>query len=279
MDAFNALNHATFWAGDQNINSTTFGTMSSMFYNPPRVMQFGAALQLLMTPFSIGWPARASIDLAQPYYPGMPHFPTHPSFLYSLTKLHGEYIGPAGHSSAADALALGSHVGTHIDALCHFSLDGKLHGGEAVAPLQSYSGGLEKLSIDTVAPILRRGVLLDIAGLEGVAALAEDFEIGPARLDAALAAQAVAIRPGDVVLLRTGWARYWDDRGALHLTGSLAGAGPGGGALAQRPPGFRRRLGHRAVREDAVRGAARARAPAGRAGHPHRRMFEPGRAG
>jgi hypothetical protein len=41
MDAFNVLNHATFWSGDQNINSTIFGVMSSMFYLP-RVMQFGA---------------------------------------------------------------------------------------------------------------------------------------------------------------------------------------------------------------------------------------------
>lgn len=44
MDAFNALNHATFWSGDQNINSNTFGLMSSMFYNP-RVVQFGAILK------------------------------------------------------------------------------------------------------------------------------------------------------------------------------------------------------------------------------------------
>jgi hypothetical protein len=40
MDAINALNHATFWSGDQNINSTTFGVMSYMFYQP-RVVQFG----------------------------------------------------------------------------------------------------------------------------------------------------------------------------------------------------------------------------------------------
>ena len=39
-DAFNALNHATFWSGDQNINSTTFGVISSTFY-PARIMQFG----------------------------------------------------------------------------------------------------------------------------------------------------------------------------------------------------------------------------------------------
>jgi hypothetical protein len=40
MDAFNALNHPTFWSGDQNINSTTFGVVSSMFYTP-RIVQFG----------------------------------------------------------------------------------------------------------------------------------------------------------------------------------------------------------------------------------------------
>jgi hypothetical protein len=41
MDAFNVLNHPTFWSGDQSINSTTFGVMSSMFFLP-RIVQFGA---------------------------------------------------------------------------------------------------------------------------------------------------------------------------------------------------------------------------------------------
>jgi len=40
MEAFNALNHATFYVGDQNINSTTFGVIGSMFYSP-RILQFG----------------------------------------------------------------------------------------------------------------------------------------------------------------------------------------------------------------------------------------------
>jgi hypothetical protein len=43
-DAFNIFNHATFWSGDQNINSTTFGVISSMFY-PARIMQFGLYLR------------------------------------------------------------------------------------------------------------------------------------------------------------------------------------------------------------------------------------------
>ena len=40
MEAFNALNHPTFWVGDQNINSTTFGVISSSFFGS-RVVQFG----------------------------------------------------------------------------------------------------------------------------------------------------------------------------------------------------------------------------------------------
>ena len=39
MEAFNALNHATFWSGDQFINSTVFGYMASSFY-ASRLMQF-----------------------------------------------------------------------------------------------------------------------------------------------------------------------------------------------------------------------------------------------
>src|SRR5215203_716439 len=92
-------------------------------------------------------------DLAQPYFVGMPHHPAHPPFLYSLVKQHGEYIGPAGHSSASDAIALGN-----------FSCGGRLFGDAEVEAVQSYGGGIQRHPIDGVPPILRRGVLLDIAG-------------------------------------------------------------------------------------------------------------------
>lgn len=150
-------------------------------------------------------------DLAQPYFVGMPHYPTHPPFLFSLSKKHGDYVLPGEVSSAAEALALGGHVGTHMDALCHFSRGGKLHGGVEAASVQSYAGGIGHLSIDTVGLLLRRGVLLDIAGAEGVEALPVDFTITPDRLDAAAHAQRVAIERGDVLLLRTGWGQYWND--------------------------------------------------------------------
>lgn len=158
-------------------------------------------------------------DLAQTYFVGMPHFPTHPPFLYSLTREHGDAVGPEGHSSAADAIAMPGHGGTHIDALCHYSFRGKLYGGEAIA--QSYASGQQKYSADTIAPILRRAVLLDIAGLVGAPALPPDFEITPRHLDQALAHR--TIHPGSVVVLRTGWAAYWNEPGRFFNDGRCPG--------------------------------------------------------
>ena len=165
--------------------------------------------------------SRAKVyDLAQPYFTGMPHHPSHPPFLFSLVKQHGEYVGPTGNSSASDAVALGTHVGTHIDALCHFSCGGRLHDGVPAAQVQSYGSGLGQFSIDTVPPILRRGVLLDIARTHGT--LPADFEILPAHLEEAAR---VEIRPGDVVLVRTGWAAHFHD--PAKFISEVRGPGPG----------------------------------------------------
>ena len=35
-----------------------------------------------------------AIDLAQTWQVGMPHWPSHPPFLYSLSKMHGESVLP-----------------------------------------------------------------------------------------------------------------------------------------------------------------------------------------
>ncbi|MGE5568250.1 MAG: cyclase family protein [Rhodospirillales bacterium] len=163
-------------------------------------------------------------DLAQPWFVGMPHYPSHPPFLFSLSKKHGDYVAPGGVSSASEAIALGGHVGTHMDALCHYSCGGMLHGGVAADGVQSYSEGLRHLSIDIVGLVLRRGVLLDIAGLEGVEALPVDYTITPECLDAAVRAQNVEIRRGDVVLLRTGWGRFWNE--PARYIAEVRGPGP-----------------------------------------------------
>jgi kynurenine formamidase len=164
------------------------------------------------------------IDLSQPWFVGMPHHPAHPPFLFSLNKKHGDYIGPGGVSSASESLALGGHVGTHLDALCHFSCGGNLHGGVKADEIQSYGSGIGALTVDTVQPILRRGVLLDIAALHDNRPLAANTEVTPDMLDRAASLQSVRIEPGDVVLLRTGWAQFWED--APRFISEVRGPGP-----------------------------------------------------
>jgi len=161
-------------------------------------------------------------DLGQPFFVGMPHHPAHPPYLYSLNKLHGEFVLDNGASSSSETVTLGGHVGTHIDALTHFSCDGKMHGGLSLA--QSYGGGVSGDSVDTIAPIIRRGVLFDVARLVGVDTLPRDFTITPGHLES------FGIEPpeGGIALIRTGWANFWNDS-KQFLTGGHGSVvhGPG----------------------------------------------------
>src|ERR1041385_8761752 len=164
-------------------------------------------------------------DLGQPYFVGMPHHHMHPPFLLSLTKMHGDYVMPNGGRSASESLALGGHLGTHIDALCHFSCGGKLHGGYDVAAAQSYSGGMKQLSVETLAPVIRRGVLLDIAAAQNLQSLPAGFEITPEHLESAALTQKVEIKPDDVLLLRTGWGAFFEE--VARFESQMHGPGAG----------------------------------------------------
>ena len=82
-----------------------------------------------------------------------------------------------------------------------------MFGDVDAASSQSYVGGLKRHTIDNVAPLLRRGILLDIAKVAGVSALPTDFVVEPEHLEAT----GVEVRAGDVALIRTGWGQYWDD--------------------------------------------------------------------
>lgn len=182
---------------------------------------------------------RAKIyDLSVDLFAGMPRYPSHPPFLYGMTKRHGDLVSPvAGReiSSAADAISTGTHVGTHIDALGHFSCNGCLYGNVPVDGNQSYERGLEQHGVETIAPILRRGVLLDIAGLFGGEPLPSDFLIQPEHVAEACRAQAVEVRRGDVALIRTGWGRYWPDPIAFVTAGKgNVAVAPGPGEAAAR---------------------------------------------
>ena len=149
-------------------------------------------------------------DLGRPYTVGMPQSPNHPAYRHALDRRHGDRMRDCGGSAAADIIMLGCHVGTHIDALAHVSQDGKLHGGIDAATAQM-GGRFEESGIHTVDPIAGRGVLLDVPRALGQDAceqaghLPGGYEITVDDLKHTLDAQGTDIRPGDTVLVRSGW--------------------------------------------------------------------------
>ncbi|MEE4144293.1 MAG: cyclase family protein [Halieaceae bacterium] len=95
-------------------------------------------------------------------------------------------------------------TGSQLDGLGHMGEAGSYYNcNEAVDFIDI--NGLRKLGIHNVPPLVGRGVLLDMAGYFDVAVMSAGQGITGADIRAAAKAQGVEIRPGDVVLLHTGW--------------------------------------------------------------------------
>jgi kynurenine formamidase len=155
-------------------------------------------------------------DLGRPMFAGMPQSPNHPRFLHSVMRRHGDVVRADGGSAANDLLVTGTHVGTHIDALAHVSHNGMLHGDvEASTAMQG--GRFMTHGVHTIAPIVRRGVLLDVPATLGTDACAPAHEITAAELAATADRQDVRIGAGDVVLIRSGWGRRFDEGDESYL--------------------------------------------------------------
>lgn len=150
------------------------------------------------------------IELGHPHFTGMPSSPNHPGFRMTLIRRHGDMVRPDGGSASNEIIVTGGHVGTHVDALSHVSHEGMLHGGVDAEEAQR-GGKFSQLGADKIPFLLRRGLLLDIAKLHGVDALDAGQAVTVDDLKDAAAAAGVTPGEGDVVLIRTGWARHFDD--------------------------------------------------------------------
>lgn len=163
-------------------------------------------------------------DLSVEYYVGMPSFHVlgDPPYQYWLTHTpRGTVIeNPNGLgkqmnekvSYTGDAISMYTHMGTHIDALNHFGLNGKIWNGFS-ADEHLGDKGWKKTGSEVIPPIVARGVLIDVLSHKNVEQLPPNYRINKDDLIKTLASQKVALKKGDVVLIRTGQARYYDDAG------------------------------------------------------------------
>lgn len=167
-------------------------------------------------------------DLSFEYFVGMPSFHTlgDPAYQYWLTHTpRGTVVdNPNGLgtemnlkvSYTGDAISMYTHMGTHIDALNHFGLNGEIWNGYRH---DTHLGdkGWKKTGAETIPPIIARGVLLDVAAFKGVPRLEANYRITAEDLKNTLQAQKVSLRPGDVVFIRTGQGEMYEDKATfLH---------------------------------------------------------------
>jgi kynurenine formamidase len=150
------------------------------------------------------------VDLGRPLFTGMPQSPNHPSFSHTLPRRHGDMIRDDGSSAANDMIVMGTHVGTHIDALAHVSFQGCLHGGTD-AHEASVGGKFMEHGVHTIAPMITRAVFLDVPRALGLDTCEPAYEITVADLNAAEKFSGTNIAEGDVILIRSGWGRRFDE--------------------------------------------------------------------
>ncbi len=161
-----------------------------------------------------------------------------PPYAFALNRTHKmthEIYGQAPGSRvswASDIMYFsGQHGSPTLDAIGHIGRDLKLHGGvDAVAATATPGGignglGMETFPVDLM---LNRAVILDVA--RQVAGgrpdpLPPGFEVTGAHLEATAKAQGVEVRPGDSLLIRTGWGQFFATDNAKFLGEQSPGPG------------------------------------------------------
>lgn len=143
-----------------------------------------------------------SRDLSTDPLPELPH-PAQHHMLASGDALDSS--GIPGYEATRDHLALDVHGlwTTHVDALSHMFVRGRMYGGRPPTDVRS-DGARANTVLSMAAGVVGRGVLLDVPRALGVGPLDAGHQVMPADLDAAEAAEGVSVGPGDILLVMTG---------------------------------------------------------------------------
>ena len=172
-----------------------------------------------------------SYSLSATRFPGMPLFPGHPPFqvLSYRTpqglRVAGENLWEPTPNDAqlgcmTEVVSGTTHSGAHVDALAHMTIghDDRWLGGNAATHLGDF--GPTSGDASELPPFFTRGVLLDAAAFHGVECLAAGTALDAGTLSAIADDEGIALKPWDVVLVRTGYMGLWPDgeRMARHKT-------------------------------------------------------------
>jgi kynurenine formamidase len=150
------------------------------------------------------------LSLALPIREGKgPMFGARAPLQHFMTRDGGDYaagLPERGFGYADDSIVMATHGTTHIDALAHVWKDRLMWNGFSADHVTS--GGARRCGIETVGPIVTRGVFLDCVDGKTLG-LPDDAAIGPDDLEQRLSRLGVEPQEGDALLVRTGWLNRW----------------------------------------------------------------------
>lgn len=161
-------------------------------------------------------------DLATDYYIGMPSWQAAGDPHYQFWMTHtprgtvvDDPMGVGGEmntmrSYTGTAFSMYSHTGTHIDALNHFGIHGKIWNGFS-ADEHLGDRGWKRTGVEKFPPLIARGVMIDVAAAKGVDMLPDEYRVTRQDIIDTLARQNTTLQEGDIVLIRTGRMRLFND--------------------------------------------------------------------
>jgi kynurenine formamidase len=171
-----------------------------------------------------GEPVSCSLEL--PIHPSVEN--PHPA-LHMMIQAGDDCVIPGlGFETVMDFVGVAFHgmATSHIDALCHVFVDGRMYNGFSKDEVKS-TGARRGSIMCAREGIVSRGVLLDMPRTLGVPWLEPGTAVTVAALERAEEAEGVRVTPGDILLVGTGR----DARRAKHgpwnpIADGLAGLHP-----------------------------------------------------
>ncbi|MDF1793828.1 MAG: cyclase family protein [Thalassobaculaceae bacterium] len=202
------------WGADDEAGSTNWYTKSDVVARAVAEADKGKV-------YSLGRPYTADMPLfgTRQFVLRIPGAPTGGPFGANNVIWHDEFL----------ATEVGQ-VGTQFDGLGHIGVviggtgdkdNMRFYNGFTETEIAS-SNGLLKLGTEKLHPIVARGILIDVAGYKGVEAMEAGQEITLDDVKGALKKQGMEgfeFLPGDAVLFRTGWSKYWITDNAKYNSG------------------------------------------------------------
>ena len=155
------------------------------------------------------------IEIAYPLNDKMPFFGTRRFDVHLKRTFMNDFSNRRGSNEEMVLSEIGQ-VGTQFDGFAHQTHEDSHYNCFKTGDIAT-RGGFTKFGMEKVGMLMTRGVLIDVAGLKGVATLPDNYEITVKDLQDALARQNMTLMPGDAVLINTGWGLLYGKENARYV--------------------------------------------------------------